>query len=211
MRLKDMGLALAFVAVLVFGVIVGYQLKPSVDVRVPDPTKVEKVPTIEIPDDTFKGLGHEEFLKSVTDEVESLKPVGKIGPFSIYVNPKTNYYMISEDDGRSTTVIQYTKDGQTTLSLIGKRQEVSVDLHYDKTTGKRLRSIYQTNKDGGLTAPTKWIYYDNDGDGQFEEMVDSENGIAYKLKGLQWVAFSRQNKRNTEKTSSPKPDASGRT
>ena len=192
MQFKDLGLALAFIVVLASGFIAGYQLKPSVDVQVPDPAKVEDVPVLEIPDDTFKGLGHEEFLKSAADEIKSLKPVGKIGPFDVYVNPKTNSYMIGEDKGRSTTIVQDTKDGQTILSIIGKRQEVSVDLYYDKATGKRLRAIFQTNKDGGLTAPTKWIYYDNDADGQFEGMVDSENGIAYKLKGLQWVEVHRR-------------------
>lgn len=190
MRSKYLTFILAFVAVFAFGLFIGYALKPSVDVRVADPADLEPTPPMYDPNNpAYEQLENDPVMRElgIIRDLKGYHPLGKIGPFVAHANPRTGDYLIGEDDGRQTVVMQQTADGRTDLTVIGKRQETSVSLIYDETTGRRVRAIFQTNDEGELSAPTKWIYYDNDGDGRFDTMVDCERRVAYEQRGLEWI------------------------
>jgi hypothetical protein len=211
MRAKDLRLILAFVVVLALGLVVGYALKPSVEVRVCDPADLGPLPPLfDRNSPSYRKLENDPVIGPVFRELEIPKqlecwqPVARIGPFDVYVSPKTAGYIIGEDHGEKTTLMQETADGRTELTIYGPCHEICVTLTYDASTGKRIRSSFEAHAEGGLSAPLKWLYMDNDGDGRFDAMVDHGAGVAYEQKGLEWIEIRRQ-----ERT--PNPGDSGRT
>lgn len=195
MRWKRLIVMFAYVVVLVLGVAVGYALKPSVDVRVRGPAQVEGVaPMFDPNNPAYERLEAVigPFFHEIVADLKDWQPVGTIGPFVVHVNPKTGGYLIGEDNARRTALMQETTDGETRLTLLGRCQEVSLTLTYDESTGKPVRTVFQANSEGGLLAPTKWVYMDEDGDGRFDAMVDCEAGVAYEQRGLVWIETGRR-------------------
>jgi hypothetical protein len=196
MRSKYLTFILVLAAVFAFGLFIGYALKPSVDVRVCDPADLKPAPPMYDPNDpAYEQLENDPVVGPALKELgvmrnlKGYQPLGKIGPFVAHVNLRTGDYLIGEEDGRQTVLMQETTDGHRKLTLVGRCQETWVSLTYDETTGKRIRAIFETNEEGGRSAPSKWIYYDDDADGRFDTMVDCEGRVAYEQKGLEWIAI----------------------
>jgi len=189
---KIAALGLAFVAVLAMGLVIGYTLKPSVDVQVFDPADTELPPPLyDARDPAVQKLHDDPLLREIVNEGKRWRPLAKTGPLQLYCNPDIDGYMVGGSEGQFGLMWQETCGDKVELTIWGKRREVHVTLTYDRVTGKRIRSVFESNAEGGLLAPTKWIYHDNDGDGRFDHMVDCEAGVGYEQRGLQWVEGSR--------------------
>lgn len=197
---RNVTLIVRLMAAFVAGVAIGYAAKPSIDVRLCEPAQLGSVrPMFDASNPTLKELTESPVIGPVVSAIQNWQPVGRIGPFVIHVNKQSRGYLIAENDGRGAALMQETASGCTQLSLLGKCQEIWLTLTYDETSGQRIRSAFQANAAGGLLAPTRWVYYDDDGDGRFDTMVDCENGVAYEQRGLQWVEI-RAHPRNRTAT-----------
>jgi hypothetical protein len=190
MHRKNLSFLLAFVVVFVVGFAIGYAVKPSIDVRVCDQAQLRPVPPMFDPHNaSLKQLAKTPVIGPIVNGLKNWQPLGAIGSFAVYVNPNTGDYLIGEDNCRGAVLMQQIANGRTELSMLDKRQEIWVTLAYDNTTRKRIRSTFQANAEGGLLAPTKWVYADDNGDGRFDKMVDCEKGVGYEQKGLEWIEF----------------------
>lgn len=116
MRWMNLSRVMAFAVVLVVGVAVGYALKPTVDVRLCDPSQLGPAPPMFDPDNvTLKHLTNSPVVGPVVSGLRGWQPLGTVGPFVIHVNPKTGGYVIGENNWRGAVLMQETKDGRMAM------------------------------------------------------------------------------------------------
>jgi len=186
-----------------FGIIIGYYLKPQINVIIYDQTKsIPKADDFQQMLNSDAGKRAASLSPEIAEDVmrvKSLTPLVKAGPFHLSFNPKTNDFLILQMVDQQPIVEQATEGDEISLLFTAKGLGPFIHFVYDKKSGKLLRSFFSSFGEGGLYGPKKYTYIDSNGDGRFNKILDYTTGDVYEEKEMQWIKMGHMDYIKPEK------------